>query len=629
MRALHPASIAQILAFCASVSAPIPGLQAGPGERLLPHIDRPIWLKYLGYMIFSINYDSASKAAITDARAFLSSRGLSPNLLGTWLADSADTTGREFVHFYPIVPGGPTATPLSTHYVLTGSPAHLNPTGAREARQRFLHSEGPLFTTGGLPQYEPMLEALENDPGVVFTKRNHVVHPLATVSWPGHAPTPVASRGDLQLRQQLHDAFRQQIQGRQQPISSASANDASEQAPLARLKSENVNYRVRSANPMDLQARRRLKKTPAIAPRQPSAHEPEERDDQEIDTGAVPIFPSAHSTTASQRLVLKVQETGLAQVVRETLRPVIGSYGQADLSQDVTAPSTSHVETADAPKTHASTPLRFDTAPTSSLAPRPAIVPVLATASARMTGNTLASPVLHAPVQPGGSLAGPTGAAEDHLKRKATQQDLRPNANKVPRLVTDMAPATPPYHFVSGNPDSEGRRQTGAKETHNAATVLIQFAADASTIMQPAGKHSSSGDDAVLAEVPASCQRSPPIPSFSPISENEDLPSFQALIRPVRHRLRAAQASNLGNFALSDHERIVEEAQDTPDVKDKKRPQTLKLIVKKPPTASSEELLGSEPNTGTSTKVLPPTSGASADFPAGTTAMGKIEMPKK
>jgi hypothetical protein len=170
IRALHPASVAEIIA---NISTPIPGLYDTFTRQPLPDIEPAVFQKHLGYLAFANSYESASPEAINLAGTFLHERELNPTLLGVWEPRAADLACQD-IQYYPEKPPKPALnTQISRSVVLTGPPARPNPFVAWAATANL----NPLATQAAprrplLPQNPPQStnEANQYDPSVNFSK---------------------------------------------------------------------------------------------------------------------------------------------------------------------------------------------------------------------------------------------------------------------------------------------------------------------------------------------------------------------------------------------------------------------------------------------------------------------------
>ncbi|KIY00500.1 uncharacterized protein Z520_04185 [Fonsecaea multimorphosa CBS 102226] len=123
--------------------------------------------------------------------------------------------------------------------------------------------------------------------------------------------------------------------------------------------------------------------------------------------------------------------------------------------------------------------------------------------------------------------------APEKTKRKPSQSDIGPDISKVQRMLIDAAPVNPSQSISHESNSDIGQLHTEAKRSHKLSTAQL-IAAIESTLPLESMR-----------------SRSPPSPSYSPISENEDLEELQARLRgPMMDRMRSKMPDQGKSLAL-------------------------------------------------------------------------------
>ena len=447
LRALHPATTEQLTAFCSSISTPVPGLHPG-------FIDEATHREYIDYMVFASKHEYASEAQVRHAKGFLSARGITYHILGTWMPSDTDAFGVGGHQHVSSVRGRRAQPPQSLPYTLPGPRAQTNSTVTRRDSRQAVREQSleapPLPILSSLP-----LLASHYKPGSAQARKLAEMKNIWADPARRQLPaSPPQARRKINL-QAGEKSLPQLLQAARQLIAPVPKNTTAREDPVPILEAHGVLYEVCSADSADLQARSNPGESGAPTSPQAAGHA-ESTGDKGKGVECVQMGSAPQPLPPSQRLVLKVQEnTGLAQVFRK---------------------------------------------------PPPQSAP-----------NSLTTAAPSSPVQPAASIARLSAPADAPLKRKASQPDLRPEANKAPRLVTDNLPAIPQYAFVSEPPPSEKPIPSKPKDPHTTAPGQVQ----------------------------SSAATSPIAPPISPISENADLPDFQALLEPVKGRVKGPKKLKL------------------------------------------------------------------------------------
>lgn len=219
---------------------------------------------------------------------------------------------------------------------------------------------------------------------------------------------------------------------------------------------------------------------------------------------------STLAPTNSQRLVLKVQEEdGLAQVFRKSASSASDLKYPSEGSQPVAAPCGLNANAENVPSGSQRPGPRMGTFTRGLLDISPPSTITKIIDRNRDTTVTRSQ--------------GEVAAADCTHKRKASQANIRPEASKTPRMQDDPVPTTPLRGLVPHNVNTVESLHSEAKRS---AAVGFSMS-DVSILNTPTQERAAT----------------PPSPTFSAISENEHLPDYQALLEPVRHRLRVKTPS--------------------------------------------------------------------------------------
>jgi hypothetical protein len=212
---------------------------------------------------------------------------------------------------------------------------------------------------------------------------------------------------------------------------------------------------------------------------------------------------------------------------------------------------------------------------------------------------------------------------------------------------------TPARGLVPAGIEDVDRLHSEAKKAYEAATILKNMAGDTTPT-----KVTNAFPSTRTAGATIGTARSLPSPTFSAISENADLPEFQALLEPVNHRLRV-KIPAVSNVASSNIEDIGPPAPSSPVAElhllqniapppasetdetmqedtskqitsemNKKKPQKLKLIVGPRSQASTPQSSGQDPAAFHGYMINTPTKGSSAVVHPSTSAPLLFETPE-
>jgi hypothetical protein len=102
LRALHPAPLKELWAFCARISVPFPGIHPDVRDPLF--IDPDIFNEYADYLTFAAKYDCAFARELRLGAKFLTDRNMAPIVMGQWLPDPDGSGFFQFTSHRPSSP---------------------------------------------------------------------------------------------------------------------------------------------------------------------------------------------------------------------------------------------------------------------------------------------------------------------------------------------------------------------------------------------------------------------------------------------------------------------------------------------------------------------------------------------
>ncbi|KIW78748.1 hypothetical protein Z517_08587 [Fonsecaea pedrosoi CBS 271.37] len=526
MRVLHPATVAEIWDYCSKASA------EGSAPLQPPSvIDADVFDEYVGYMVFASNYELAFESEVRLAREFLSSRGIATEVLGTWMPDPSDVP---FDGLFRHVPGTTGRPSLSNNHLaidsgyssLSEADQTLNAKSSdrhsqpkhdlikkRTAGNRSTKPTTPaslVYSIKHRPTFEPLSTNFKSNLVVKITP-----HPRAIVDnvggLQGTSGDPFFDAGDFNEKRTgvphaglhstkaasphstLETSQKSQIETRDEgPMVVDQPRDCSaSEGTLAAFLSK-ANEHVRNLEGDD-------------ASQQPASQLSEER----TQIGDAPN---------PQRLVLRIQnKDGLAKILRT--KPRHANWGQQALLANSGNTTALSLKRAANPSESSSLFSPSRSTDVSGFSTAPVVENVERSLHCGMFDITLFRPENRLPVKPQSRPGGSGPVAPEGTKRKPSQSDIRPDTSKVQRLLTVLTSATPSKAISLGynGDNTKVKDETSNVESATAMTGTLE----------------GTGPPEILES------RSPVSPSWSPISENEDLQDFQARLRgSPMHRTR-------------------------------------------------------------------------------------------
>ncbi|KAK5230741.1 hypothetical protein LTR47_007296 [Exophiala xenobiotica] len=497
LRILHPASLAEIWEHAGHATAEVPGIL---GSHPL---DVQTFNNFSDYMIFASNYESAFESEIRNARDFLSSRAIPPELLGTWLPDPSEPHGSSYFVYIPGI--DPTrVTPSHDIHIDSGysslSEAEIDRAASRQTmthksantrvpfgrsinrRARARPSKGRPRTLAGK---DPTSERHSIAPGGSVPAKP-ARHPLTIVTKPGESPGKSKDAEDEErnfgslppmARVPLQTAADAQSAAGEGPVDGSESNSPFE-TPFTNVEhAENIQGASEDSS----------------------------------------AEPTATSQLNPSRLVLRIEnKDGFARVLKKrpksnesvspiaSLPPGIPPNSPILDMQHMSQPAVTVLTKLDTSMSSFSRGLIIDSATSGASVvkgrdPRDC----LALRESLSVRDTLRL----SPIPP--------------HKRKASKEVVRPSPTKMQRTVEENS-ETPSSSITSEDIDNEQLCHTEARSSWNLGPVRTRESSDISTpskITRPASDHQGKRREPLRS------------PSYSPIPENEDLEEFQALLR--------------------------------------------------------------------------------------------------
>lgn len=525
-RSLHPASLTEIWDYATRTSDDIPGLPS------CDSIDVSSLNEFMDYMVYASNHAFANESEIRAARSFLALRGISADLLGTWLPDPSQPDGSEwFVH----VPGVVGRNPLPSIDIHDDSGYSSLSEGDRDVN----FEQGCSGLANGQPQLEPTMENGIHEQSIAQARGFESIDaprqnqtgkmrkrgPPATLLPPkaGRHPLSIVTKPDESPMQAEHDVESMDLDlhyGRDASMAQACAFD-----PEPTLLPVQEDMRVDTHGAVD-NTEVWLHRNPKETLDKVNAGEHAGSTKQDGKTRSTEAEESSRRAARPARpqqghLVLRIQnKDGLAKIMKKTTK-LTDSYNTA-CTADPELPAYP-CDYEKQPPTKAipshSLPLNTKMSAFSRALIESALLASQDAVNSNKSDRLLPFRALSTPTKP-------VTLPSFSTKRKASRSDLRPTPSKLQHIMAGSQPCTPLKGIVP-EPASTKKllsslvRQTwepSSKESSEASTpTKLYHDASRSTTAQSAAAFSSSA--------------SPRSPSYSPISENENLEEHQALIR--------------------------------------------------------------------------------------------------
>ncbi|OCT53384.1 hypothetical protein CLCR_09533 [Cladophialophora carrionii] len=545
LRAIHPASLVDLWAFCASISMPIPGIRPDMQDSQI--IDPDIFQEYAEYFTFVCKYDWAFDGEVRLARKFLMDHNLSLAFMGQWVLDPHGSGYRQFVPYVPSTRTTPLANASRPLYGAVQNPPmrqfHRRPgllhgimPSGRAVAARNARRHPALHARPALPS-DPAASAARALVDQRTERAGRQRHPLAQVSTPSESSTPPQTG-------------QQSAQDIVQPVPTGARNTASRRNPRSHLRSQDTPSALgqptakpsgKTDSHQDLPPGLKPKNAPQRARgsgAQQNGHEKRGDETVQNQSTSTPAPPSL-------RLVLKIgNKDGLAQVLRNAPPKVANPTISADPFKGTAMSDVAQNGSVHASQTVSSRALPFST--TMSGFNRGLVMGLPSTSAAAIaTDSIFAIPAARAPTNHVDNLHRLVKAAPDHPKRKSSQSEIRLGARKAPRVEVADTHATHAYGLVSAGIDSMDRLHTETDKAHESGNGPKNITRGDITPTQATNMFSDVGTDELSGDFTNNylpkgvlAHRALPSPTFSAISENADLPEFRALLQPVKHRLR-------------------------------------------------------------------------------------------
>lgn len=525
LRSLHPASVTEIWNYCRDSSEGFPG-----AVEPQPCIDPVLFDKYVSYMVFASNYEFAYESELRRAEEFLASRGIPKELLETWLPDPSYPDGSAFLIHVPGMTGQPTVLTGNTIFdsgYSSFSEADSTQSGGRvgEAVTRGrANLPFELSTSNNSVSRQRVEQQVPIDPALLNKRPRH---PLGIVISKSKMPSPRDERGNPQ---HTHEEYL--------PESSWTMGSDKPRAPKETERNGLKQWEKRSAGSMNLRARSSLKGTAALtlSREEEDSWRAQDGDKPQRETNSV-LVPNP------RRLVLKIQDKdGLARIFKKKSKSVHST--KLSTSPEATNEATGYVSVSPG-KYDARAPLTLPLNTKITSFNRGLLLTEAPELDLNGTGDetfppgatSLSKKNCECP-----QAGGPTALIS--AKRKASQSDIRPYPPKSQRNVADTTFDPAASAIASDNMEGAHRYRTGEKSYQQPATSSFQASSEANaptkcshmTTGMVAPKNADGYRKDAVERESSKVVKSP---SYSPISENETLEEFQALLHgPVVSRLR-------------------------------------------------------------------------------------------
>lgn len=514
LRILHPASLAEIWQHASHAAAEVPGISRGHS------IDVQRFKNFSDYMIFASNYEFAFESEIRNAEDFLSSREIPSELLGTWLPDPSEPDGSSyFVHIPGIDPIR--LTPSHDIHIDSGysslSEAEIDRAASRRTTRHEIADTDALVSRSinekanarrgkGRPRTlagnESTSQRRSITPGGSGPAKP-ARHPLANVTKPGESPGESKDAADAEANSRALPLIL-----REQKQIVADAQSAVGVIPADGSYSGSV-----SEPPFAIDDAENL----------PAAGEEECLAD-----------PTVTPTSNPSRLVLRIQnKDGFARILKKrpksngsvspiaSLPPALPPISPILDFQNMSQPAVPALTKLDTSMSSFSRGLIIDSATSEATVTK-----------GRDPGSCLALR---------GSLAvrdSPRLLPIPPHKRKASKETVCPSPTKMQRTI-EVNHETPPTSIASKNIGNEQLLHTESKSSWNLGPVRTRESSDISTPSKITRQAPGLQVPSQASDHQGKSRETPRSPTYSPISENEDLEEFQALLRgPARKNLR-------------------------------------------------------------------------------------------
>ncbi|OAP58329.1 hypothetical protein AYL99_07419 [Fonsecaea erecta] len=506
MRILHPASVEEIWNYCSNATVEDPGTLQPPSS-----IDAGIFNEYVGYMVYASNHELAFQSEVSLAKHFLSSRGIATELLGTWLPDPSDAQiGGLCRH----VPG------------TTSHPALLN---------NQLHNDSGYSSFSEADQ-TPGAQCSQRRPQ---SRQNLVKNKMTGIR--STVPTaPISLVHPTQHRPPLESALLDLNPNLMVRISPHPRSIFTKDGEF--LNTPGGTF----FNARDLDGE--------IQPSVPQAgkhfRDSAGRDTcRQLATQSSEARPPTGITSNPQRLILRIQnKNGVARILRKNLSPMdCTQHLSPPKAGDTTAVSLNGLEKPSRPSslsTQVFSPntSEFSKGPTVKDVGRP---PNSATFEITFMSSEARPSVSCQP------------AESDSSKRKPSQSDIRQDISKVQRMLINVASEGSSKAILQDWNSDINQLHTEANRFHKLPTAHRMSASETDTLSK--AKHIISSIELTRKTtgttkdtIPVESMKPRPLrsPSYSPISENEDLEEFQVRLRgPMTDSMRGKVPDQYANLS--------------------------------------------------------------------------------
>ncbi|KAK4948146.1 hypothetical protein LTR10_013200 [Elasticomyces elasticus] len=528
LRSLYPASLSEIWEYANQLSNSIPGLPASTS------IDVNTLNECMDYLIFASNYAFAFESEVRNARNFLASRGMASDLLGTWLPDPSEPEGSQCLVNVPGIMGRASLPAIDVH-------DDSGYSSMSEGDRDVSHTQGYSSLSTGTSRLELNADKYAHERGFAQAERPDFVNAHSHLSggsrklgYPGTLLTTKAPRHPLSIVTKPDESPVQRKNGVQaMEIDSSIDFDLSvareyafdPDSTLVLLQKDMTDMAQSAVRDTEVQCNSSCKETSAEdIPEQcgtsteRSSNTPLAAVEEASEDTTMPGRPNPH------HLVLRIQnKDGLARIMRNGPKST-DTHNPAHTKEPELPAYPSGYDKHHSAEVAPLRPLNVNTKMSSF---SKALIESALHASKEITTSSKSN---YLPFLALGTPTKPRSFPTFLNKRKASQTDIYPASPKTQRTLTHSQLSSPRNGLVTEEDSNNiDLRHSQAKQPCNPRLSSSRTSSEISTptkynveitefvASQSAEAHSSS--------------RSPRSPSYSPISENEELEEFQALIR--------------------------------------------------------------------------------------------------
>ncbi|KIV81069.1 hypothetical protein PV11_08519 [Exophiala sideris] len=527
LRSLHPASLSEIWEYANQLSNSIPGLPASTS------IDVNTLNECMDYMIFASNYAFAFESEVRNARNFLASRGIASDLLGTWLPDPSEPEGSQCLVNVPGILGRASLPAIDVH-------DDSGYSSMSEGDRDVSHTQGYSSLSTGTSRLELDADKYAHERGFAQAERPEFVNAHSHLSGrsrkmghlgtllttkPARHPLSIVTKPDESPGQGGNGAEAMELDSSFDFDASVAREYAFDPDSTLVLVQEDMTDVAQSVvRDTEVQRNSSCRETSAEdIPEQCGTSTARSRN-----TPLVAVEEASEDTTMPGRpnphhLVLRIQnKDGLARIMRKEPKST-DSHNSAHTKEPELPAYPSDYDKHRSAEVAPLRPLNVNTKMSSF---SKALIESALHASKEITTSSKSK---YLPFLAFGTPTKPVSLPTFLNKRKASQTDIFPASPKTQRTLTHSQLSSPRNPIVTEEDNHFNLRHSQAKQSWTPRTSSSRTSSEISTPTK-CNVETTKFVASQSAEVHSS-SRSPRSPSYSPISENEELEEFQALIR--------------------------------------------------------------------------------------------------